>query len=58
MEEIKLTAILHSIRTEVSGGWRITFDVPESDNEKIMRLSELRNAALNLKVEMEDAFRL
>ena len=50
MEGIALSAILSKITTVVSGGWRISFDIPESENESVMKLSELRTAVLQIGI--------
>lgn len=50
MEGITLSAILSKITTVVSGGWRISFDIPESENESVMKLSELRTAVLQIGI--------
>lgn len=49
-ETISFSAILHQARTDASGGWRITFDVPETNSEEILELSKLRNTTLQIVV--------
>ena len=48
------SAILYQIKTEPSGGWRITFDVPEVDSEKMIELSKMRDFALQIGVVIND----
>ena len=52
MEENKtsFTAILYQIKTEPSGGWRITFDVPETDSDRMIDLSKMRDLPLMIGV--------
>lgn len=50
MQGVSITATLQSIRTETSGGWRITFDVPDDNSEQVMELSKLRDLVLELGI--------
>lgn len=47
---ISFTATLFKIATETSGGWRVQFDIPESESESIMDLSKLREQLLQIAV--------
>lgn len=45
-EGITFTAILYQAKTDPSGGWKVTFDVPESDAQAILQLAQLRDTPL------------
>lgn len=47
---ITLLASLSKITSTVDGGWKITFDVPQTELTKIMQLSSLRDMALALAI--------
>lgn len=49
-EAIAMNAIIKTISTPSDGGWRITFDIPESDTAQVMDASKLRGKALKLVV--------
>jgi len=59
---ITFTAILYQAKTDPSGGWKVTFDVPESDAQAILQLAQLRDTPLavgivhsqDLKMKYED----
>ena len=54
---ITLLASLSKITSTVDGGWKITFDVPQTELAKIMQLSSLRDMVLALAIvpdEMDD----
>lgn len=42
-DSITLTAIFSKATTTVDGGWRITFDVDQSEAQSILKLSVLRD---------------
>ena len=48
--QVAFNAILYQIKTEVAGGWRITFDVPEHDTEAMSVISHMRDKALTVAV--------
>lgn len=45
-EGISFTAVLYQAKTDPSGGWKVTFDVPESDAQAILQLAQLRDTPL------------
>lgn len=47
-DHIAFNATLYKIQTEASGGWRIILDVPQSDSDQIMKLSEHRDQLLTV----------
>lgn len=47
---ILLSAVLTAIRTTTDGGWKITFDIDDSQAEKILQLSQFREDLVNLDV--------
>ena len=47
-EPVALIATIRTISTPVDGGWRISFDVPESETAQIMKASELRGRAIKI----------
>lgn len=49
-KSVAFSATLHQIKTEPSGGWRITLDVPESDSDKMLTLSMMRDRMLQVGV--------
>lgn len=56
-ETICFDASLYQARTDSSGGWRITFDVPESDAQQILKLSKLINQRIQIVVvKLKDEF--
>ncbi len=48
--EITFTAIFARATTLVDGGWRISFDVSESDAKDLHLLSQMRNKLLQVAV--------
>ena len=50
MKGITFTAILYQAKTDPSGGWKVTFDVPESDANSILELSRHRESLLTVAV--------
>lgn len=57
---ITLLGSISKITTTVDGGWKLTFDVPQSELSKVMQLSCLRDMVLALAVvpdELEDPIR-
>jgi hypothetical protein len=59
-EGITFTATLNKAWTSIDGGWKVTFDIPESDSLSVLQLSQLRNTVLavgivpNLESEDQD----
>lgn len=47
---ITLQGILSGIRTTVDGGWKLTFDIPQSEVSAIMKLSVLRDQTFAVAV--------
>ena len=47
-DSASFSATLYQIKTTIDGGWRITFDVPSSDAEEIMKLSKMMGSLLQL----------
>lgn len=50
MKGISFTATLYQAKTDPSGGWKITFDIPQSDSEAVLQLSEFRETILSVGV--------
>lgn len=50
MTGITFTAILYQAKTDPSGGWKVTFDVPESDANAILELSKCRDIILSVGI--------
>jgi hypothetical protein len=50
MAGITFQAILNAIRTTVDGGWRVSFDIPQSEAEAIMQLAGKRDENLQVAV--------
>ena len=50
MKSVSITASLFRITTTTDGGWRISFDVPQSENQQVMQLSEFRNLLLQIGI--------
>jgi len=50
--KVSFSASLWKITTTIDGGWRISFDVPDSENEHILKLSQMRNLLLQLGVDL------
>lgn len=53
MEEIVLTAILNRISTTPDGGWRITFDVPQSETKAVTQAATMRDVTFKLVLVQE-----
>lgn len=47
---IKLTCSLYKITSTSDGGWRITFDVPDSDRSQVQSLMNKMNQVLIAKI--------
>lgn len=43
-------AILNKLTTVVDGGWRITFDVSESDSEAMLELAKRRSQLFTIQI--------
>jgi hypothetical protein len=50
MSGISFNAIINKITTTIDGGWRVTFDVAQSDASQIFKLSEIRDQAVQVGV--------
>ncbi len=50
MKGISFNAILNRITTTVDGGWRITFDIPQTEVAEMLKLSGLREENLQVVV--------
>ena len=49
-EPVKLSASISGIRTSADGGFKIVFDVPESEKVSVMSLLGMRRENLQLEV--------
>jgi hypothetical protein len=47
---VTFSAILNKITTTVDGGWRVTFDVPDSETPQMAELSKLRSSTLQIGI--------
>lgn len=47
---ISFEASLSRITTTIDGGWKVTFDVPQSDAESMLALSEYRDKILQIGI--------
>lgn len=45
-EPVAIKAIFKQARTDISGGWIITFEVDEKSSPQVMELSKMRNEVL------------
>lgn len=54
MEGVSMSATLKSIRTDNSGGWVISFDVPQTDSEEILKLAKLMEHVFQLGIVVRD----
>jgi len=45
-----ISAILVKATTMADGGWRISFDVPQSEADKVLSLTRLRDQEIKLAV--------
>lgn len=53
MEGITIEAILSSLRSDSrGGGWRIVFDVPESETDKVQSCLDIMNKRVQLAIVM------
>jgi hypothetical protein len=50
LETITMTVTLGKIQTTVDGGWLVSLEVPQSDAQSVMKLSECRDMNLQLVV--------
>lgn len=48
MAGISFNAMINRITTTIDGGWRVTFDVPQSETQSMMELSALRDENLQI----------
>ena len=48
--QITLSAIVSGIRTTADGGWRVTFDVDNSQAQEILILSQLRDDLVHMEI--------
>ena len=53
-DEIAVSAIFQSARTTIDGGWRVSFDLDESQSEEITALAKLKNKSLIIVVTVRD----
>ena len=47
---LSFTAIFNSARTTVDGGWRITFDLSNTDSDKISEIAALQHQLLQIAI--------
>jgi len=50
MEPFHFDAVVYKVQTLVDGGLRITFDLPESELEAVMKLMECKRTETPLRV--------
>lgn len=50
MSGITFQGNLNRITTTIDGGWRVSFDVPQSESESIMQLADKRDENLQIAV--------
>jgi len=53
MSDIKLKAILQEIKTTRDGGWKLVFEVDQSETAPIFHLSSLRDYVLELSIDLD-----
>lgn len=49
-EAVAFVAAVHEIKTTTDGGWRISFDVPDSESLAMLHVSALRDMEIRLEV--------
>lgn len=50
MKGITFSSVLNKITTTIDGGWRITFDVSDSESENMTDLAMMRNRRLQIGI--------
>ena len=55
MKGVTFQAILNKITTTVDGGWRVTFDVSDSDSNAMLDLAKMRETTLQLGIVDQNA---
>jgi hypothetical protein len=55
---IAFSATLYQAKTDPAGGWKVTFDVPESDAQSILQLAQLRDTVLSIGVIHDDSLKM
>jgi hypothetical protein len=53
-ENVVCTAIFQGARTTTDSGWRISFDLDESQSEEVTRIAKMKNRRLVLVVTLQD----
>ena len=48
MKGITFTSTINRITTLVDGGWRISFDVPDSESGQVIALAQLRKTLIQV----------
>lgn len=43
-------AVINRITSTVDGGWRVAFDLPDSEKQAILKLAELRDRVLQVGI--------
>ena len=56
-DPVAMTATIRTISTPIDGGWRISFDVPESETAQIMKASELRGKSIKIVLVSENGLK-
>lgn len=51
--EVNIKAILNKITTTVDGGWRLTLDIGNEEQENLLRLADMRDTILKLVIVKE-----
>ncbi len=47
---ISVSAILVGIKTMQDGGWRVTFDIDDSQSQQVLQLSQFREDLLHMDI--------
>ena len=48
---IHLQCVILKVSTTLDGGWRVTLDVPESEQDTVLELAKMRNPVVRIMVE-------
>lgn len=49
-ETVVVNAIISKLTTTIDGGWRVTLDVPESEQANVLKLAELMNEEVHAAI--------
>lgn len=50
MSGISVSAVLVGIKTMQDGGWRITFDIDDSQSQQVLQLSQFREDLVHMDI--------